>query len=111
MQESHSSDSVMSEMVVSSVLIVTRTPRRTSYQRMIGKVATVPACTLLVGHRSRVTMGDQSATSAGSLRTRAMRDPVRRSSNARQTNALSSSSPVCTVSPRPPAQATSNAAA
>ena len=64
----YSSESVMSETVVSSVESVTGTPARCS--RASGCAATdgtIPACTFEVGHRSSVTPRSvSSAQSAGS---------------------------------------------
>ena len=75
----YSSESVMSETVVSSVLSVTGTPARWSLARGCAAIdGTMPACQFEVGHRSSA---DPAGTQLGAQlrivdRARAVRDPL-----------------------------------
>ena len=110
----YSSDRLMSETVLSSVDRVTETPAR--WSRASGwsaSAGTMPAWTLLVGHRSRVTpRAMSSATSDGSSIASgpwAIRSGS--TARARRTWAAPPHSPAWRVIRRPPARAASKAGA
>ena len=108
----YSSVRVMSETVRSSVESVTGTPRRWRIPRgWSATSATMPAWTLLVGHRSRAM--PRSRSSAQSSGSSAATDPwaIRsgRSASARRTWAAPPHSPAWQVMCRPAARAISNA--